>query len=143
MNRQYPTRPFIGVGGVVWRGDQFLLIQQDRPQVGSIWTLPGGLQELGEGVRDALVREVYEETNLEVEVGALLDIVDGIFRDPSGRVEYHYTLLDFHCTYQSGEAVAASDAEAVRWVNMDDLASLEIWSETKRIIELSVNQKIN
>ncbi len=141
MNRQYPTRPFVGVGGVVWRGDEFLLIQQDRPQATATWTLPGGLQEVGETVRDALVREVYEETNLKIEVGPLLDVVDGIFKEQSGRVEYHYTLLDFHCLHVSGEAVAASDAGAVWWASVEDLARLESWSETKRIIELSMNQR--
>jgi len=135
--RSYPDRPVVGVGVVVWRQDRFLLVRRGKPPNAGQWSLPGGAQHLGETVAEAGRREILEETGLEVEVTALVDVVDGIGRDGEGRVEYHYTLVDLVAESPRGEPVAGDDADAVGWFSLADLADLGLWSETERIIRAS------
>ena len=133
-DRLYPDRPIVGVGVVVFRGADVLLIRRAKPPVSDRWSIPGGAQEIGETVREAALREVAEETGLAVEIAGLVDVVDGITRDAEGRARYHYTLVDFAARWVSGEARAASDAAAVRWVGRDALAAIPMWDETRRIV---------
>ncbi len=138
-SRKYPDRPMVGVGVVVWRGERFLLIRRGKAPNRGQWSLPGGAQHLGETVFEAGRREVREETGLEVEIRALVDVVDGIGTDEQGRVKYHYTLVDLVADSAEGEAVAGDDAEAVAWFRLEDLPGLGLWSETERIILASRN----
>ena len=130
-------RPVVGVGVVVWKDGQVLLIRRGKSPMRGRWSLPGGRQELGETVREAAVREVQEETGLEIRLGALLDVVDTIRRDESGAITLQYTLVDFDADWAAGEPQAASDAEHAAWADPDDLAPYNLWSETLRIIALS------
>ncbi|MDP6804967.1 MAG: NUDIX hydrolase [Rhodospirillales bacterium] len=132
--REYPSRPFVGVGVVVWRGDSVLLVRRGRPPNQGGWSLPGGAQEVGETVFEAARREVIEETGLVVEVLGLADVVDMIRRDDEGRVRYHYTLVDVLAESATGDAVAGGDVDAVAWMRLGDVDRLDIWSETKRVI---------
>lgn len=135
--RTYLEHPFVGVGVVVWQDDQFLLIKRGKPPRMGEWSIPGGRQMLGETVREAAAREIKEETHLEIEVAGLVDVVDSISRDDDGRVKFHATLVDFAARYVSGETKADDDAMDVGWFRLDDLASLELWTETERIIRES------
>lgn len=137
MSREYPDRPMVGVGAVVWRGPELLLIQRGKPPRAGSWSLPGGMQELGETVRETAAREVREETGVEISVTHLIDVVDTITRDDDGRVRMQYTLVDFAAEWREGEAVAGSDAAGVRWIHPNDLGPLKLWTETLRIIEMS------
>lgn len=134
MDRHYPDRPFVGVGVVVLRGEEVLLIQRGKPPRQGEWSLPGGMQELGETVREAGVREVMEETGVEIEIVGLIDVFDAVRRDDAGRVHTHYTLVDFAARWRSGEARPGDDAMAARWVPLAELPSLGLWSETVRAI---------
>ena len=136
-SRRYPQRPLVGVGVVVWRQQQFLLVRRGKAPNQGQWSLPGGGQHLGETVVEAAHREILEETGLLVEVTGLVDVVDAIRRDEQGDVEFHYTLVDLVAESDSGEAVAADDAEAVAWFSLDELSALGLWSETERIVRES------
>jgi 8-oxo-dGTP diphosphatase len=141
MSREYPDRPFVGVGVVVWRGDEVLLIERGKgPRPGG-WSLPGGKQELGETVRETAHREIKEETDVDIDVTDLIDVVDLVRKDADGRVRFHYTLVDFSAEWRSGEATAGSDAAGVRWVRLADLEQYELWDETRRIIQLSASRR--
>jgi ADP-ribose pyrophosphatase YjhB (NUDIX family) len=141
MERRYPDRPFSGVGVVVWRGDEVLLVRRGRQPRKGDWSIPGGLQHLGETVAEAALREVREETGLSVAILDQLGVVDSVRRDGDGRVEYHYTLTEFSAEWMAGEAVAADDVDAVLWVALDDLDRYGLWSETMRIIRLAAEQR--
>lgn len=132
-----PERPVVGVGVVVWKDGEVLLIRRGKSPMRGRWSLPGGRQELGETVREAAVREVREETGLEIRLGELLDVVDTIRRDDSGAVTLQYTLVDFDADWTAGEPAAASDAEHAEWADPDALAPYNLWGETLRIIALS------
>ena len=117
MSREYPDYPMVGVGVVVWKDNAVLLIQRGKPPRAGTWSLPGGRQELGETTREAGVREVREETGLEVDIKDLIDVVDTIHRDDEGRVHMQYTLVDYWAEWVSGEPVAGTDAADARWVD--------------------------
>jgi ADP-ribose pyrophosphatase YjhB (NUDIX family) len=89
MKRKYPSHPIIGVGGIIFQQGRVLLVRRGRePGLGQ-WSIPGGVVNTGETLKEAVVREVFEETHLEVEVLALAKVLERIFRDPDGRVAYH------------------------------------------------------
>jgi 8-oxo-dGTP diphosphatase len=134
MSRFYPSQPIVGVGIVICRGTQVLLIRRGKAPRKGQWSLPGGAQELGETVFDAARREAKEETGLDIEVLGLLDVVDSIHKDDDGKVKQHYTLVDVFASAPSGVAIAGDDAQGVGWFDIEDIKPLELWSETERII---------
>jgi len=134
--REYPLRPVVGVGVVVWHREHVLLVRRGKPPRVGHWSLPGGAQELGETVAAAARREVLEETGLVVEVGEVLAAVDMIERE-AGRVRYHYTLIDFSAEAAAPELRPGGDAADARWFAPEEVAALGLWSETVRIIELA------
>ena len=141
MSREYPKLPMVGIGVVVWRERQVLLIRRAKPPRLGQWSLPGGLQELGETVFEGGRREVREETGTEVEITGVLDVIDSIQRDDAGRVRYHYTLVDLAAEWRAGEPVAGDDAAAAAWADADDLARYRLWDETVRLIGLSAAKR--
>lgn len=109
----------MGVGAVVVDRGRVLLVQRGREPSKGKWSLPGGALELGESLADGIVREVREETGLEVEAVELIELIDRIVRQPAadgGRIRYHYVIADYLCRMVGGMLHAASDADAVRWV---------------------------
>ncbi len=134
MSRDYPNHPRVGVGAVIWRGDQLLLVRRAKPPAAGSWTLPGGAQELGETVTEACLREVREETGLEVEVLGVAAVLDLMDLDGDGRHRFHYTVIDMVAEWRAGEAVAASDVEAVAWVLPAQLPDYGVSSQTAAVV---------
>jgi 8-oxo-dGTP diphosphatase len=132
--RTYPERPVVSVGAVVLDGDRVLLIKRGHEPLKGAWSLPGGVVELGETLDAALVREVREETCLDVEVGPVVDVLDRISRDGAGRVQYHYVIIDYLCRAVGGSLACASDAEDARWVSRGDLESYGLTAKTATVI---------
>jgi len=126
MRREYPEAPIVGVGAVIVKADQVLLIQRGNEPNRGRWSIPGGTVELGETLAEAATREAREECQVEVEAGQLLSAADLILHDEGGRVRYHYVLIDLAARYVSGEPVAATDALNVRWVRETELADLDL-----------------
>lgn len=136
-DREYPARPIVGIGIVVIKGDQVLLCRRGKPPNLGSWTLPGGAQELGESCEDAARRELLEETGLTVGKLHFCAYVDTVRRDETGRVRFHYTILDFAADWESGEARAASDVADTHWAPLDGLEPYGLWSEAHRIIGIA------
>jgi ADP-ribose pyrophosphatase YjhB (NUDIX family) len=135
--REYPARPIVGIGVVVFRGDRVLLVRRGKPPSIGSWTLPGGAQELGETAEEAARRELMEETGLQIGKLQFAACVDSIRRDPEGRIQFHYTILDFAGAWEGGEPVAASDATAVVWAPLGRLEPYRLWSEAHRVIAIA------
>jgi ADP-ribose pyrophosphatase YjhB (NUDIX family) len=86
-----------------------LLVRRAKEPLKGRWTLPGGTVELGETLEEAVVRELKEETGLQVVPREVLAVLDRIHRE-NGRVVYHYVIVDYLCDRVSGELRAGSDA---------------------------------
>ncbi len=138
MKREYPERPLIGVGVVVLKGDKVLLIKRAKPPRQGQWSLPGGLQEVGETVFAAARREVMEECGIAIEPLEVVEVVDAITPDETGRVRFHYTLVDVLADWTSGEPVAGDDAMDAAWFDPAALDTLGMWSETPRVIRKGI-----
>jgi 8-oxo-dGTP diphosphatase len=134
MNREYPDRPFVGVGAVIIEEGRVVLIKRGHaPAIGE-WSIPGGTMEVGETVREAVTREVREETGLIVEAGELLGVFDRVLRDPADRVQFHYVLIDFLCAPTGGHLKAGGDAAETRWFTTEEAAKLPLPADTAGII---------
>src|SRR5260221_2715525 len=110
MKREFPEIPLVGVGAVIIEASRVLLVKRAHPPLQAEWSIPGGVLEVGELVREAAIREAREETGLTVEPGELLGVYDRILRDPDKRVPYHYVLIDFLCRRVAGELAAAIES---------------------------------
>lgn len=140
MSREFPLRPVVGVGAVVFREDRVLLIKRGNPPRAGQWSLPGGGQEIGETVEEAIRREVLEEAGTALTRVELLDVVDAITRDEDGKIRWHYTLVDF-LAEAVDDPVPGSDAVAAAWLSRDEIGELGLWSETLRIIDLAIERR--
>ncbi len=141
MKRHYPDQPLVGVGAVVFKGGKVLLVRRGQePALGS-WSLPGGLVELGETLADAIRRELAEETGLTVTLLGIAAVAERVFRDPDGRIAYHYVLVDFLCDYLRGELTAGSDITAARFVELRELTGFVLPEFTADVIHRAWEQK--
>jgi mutator protein MutT len=133
--RQFPDRPIVGVGAVVLHGDRVLIVKRGHPPLEGEWSLPGGTVEVGETLEAALVREILEETGLEVAVGAVVEVLDRIQYSDDGRIEYHFVLVDYVCTVAAGELAPASDAADARWVSAEEFPAYRLTHKVLEVIE--------
>ena len=134
MGRRYPQAPVVGVGAVVIAGKRVLLVRRGRPPAQGIWSLPGGVVELGERLRQACAREVREETGVSVEVGPMVEVLERVLPDEAGDVEYHYVLVDFLCFAEETAPVAGDDAAEAKWTDLESLDQVNLTNDTKRVI---------
>ena len=134
MKREFPEVPLVGVGAIIIEDARVLLVKRAHPPLQAQWSIPGGVLEVGELIREAAVREAREETGLIVEPEDLLGVYDRILRNPEERVQYHYVLIDFFCRRVGGELLAASDAVEVRWFAREELAPLKLAEDTIDVI---------
>ena len=141
MRREYPEAPIVGVGAVVIDGTKVLLVRRGNEPLKGEWSLPGGAVELGETLQQGVVREVLEETGLVVVPAGIVEVLDRITQDEvlqdgaTGRVRYHYVLVDFVCRVTGGALREGSDADEVRWVAREELGEYHLAPITVRVIE--------
>jgi|SRR3954452_16629990 len=137
MKREYPEMPFVGVGAIIIENGRVALIKRGHAPLLGEWSIPGGVLEVGELLREAAVREAREETGLTVVAGEMLGVYDRVLRDESGRTMYHYVLIDFLCRRVAGEAVAAGDAAEVAWFTHSEFEKLPLAKETAEVVRLA------
>ena len=121
LSKEYPARPIVGVGAVIVQDGRAVIVRRGQEPRKGEWSLPGGIVELGELLVDATRREMKEETGLDVEVGAVVEMFDRIHRDAEGRVRYHFVIIDYLCTPIGGALAAGSDAEDACWIGVEDI----------------------
>jgi mutator protein MutT len=143
-DREYPTRPIVGVGAIILDGDQVVLIRRAREPLKGQWSLPGGAVELGERLDAAIAREVREETGIDVDVGPVVEVLDRVRVAEDSRVQFHYVLVDFLCRPVPGtrpqDLVPGTDAEAAHWVGVESLAEYGVAEPTVRVIRKAVER---
>jgi 8-oxo-dGTP diphosphatase len=159
MKRDYPDRPIVGVGAVIVEhsakerskeppneraeGPRVVLIRRVAAPMAGEWSVPGGVLEVGETLRQGTEREALEETGLVVIAGDVLDVFDAIYTDPGGRIQYHFVLIDFLCQPVSGELRAGGDATEVRWIAEADLVVLPVTASIAGVIRKGLQRVSN
>lgn len=135
MKREYPHHPLVGVGALVKEGDSVLLIKRRYDPEKGFWSIPGGVLELGETVREAAQREVLEETGLRVELEELIDVIDLVEYDAAKKIRFHYVLVDFLARPIGGEIQPSREATAIRWVRSKELPLLNLTRTAKKLLK--------
>jgi 8-oxo-dGTP diphosphatase len=123
--RTYPTRPYLAVSAAIFRDGRVLIVQRGRPPAYGLYTLPGGVVELGETLEEAIVREVREETGLEIAPLELVGFRQAIARDAEGRVERHFVILPFAARWIQGEISLNEELAEAQWLTPAGLAGLK------------------
>jgi len=128
LRREYPTWPIVGVGAVVVHEGKLLLVKRGVEPAKGKWSIPGGVVELGEMVRDAVVREVREECGLDIEIvmDTPMDVLDSLVTDEDGRLKYHYVLLQFLARPRGGNLKPSSDVLEARWVFLEEVETYDL-----------------
>jgi 8-oxo-dGTP diphosphatase len=139
MQREYPEIPLIGVGAIIVEDHRVVLVKRGHPPLLGEWSIPGGVLEVGELLKDAAIREAREETGLSVEPGEILGVFDRIVRE-GDKILYHYVLIDFLCRRMAGELHPGSDADEVRWFAEEDLKALNLAEDTEEVIRRALKQ---
>lgn len=135
--REYPKQPLVGVGAIIIDQGRVLLVKRGKAPLLGEWSIPGGMLELGETLRQGAEREAQEETNLVVRAGELLGVFERIVPDEEKRTIYHYVLIDFLCEKISGDLRAAGDAADARWFIREELDTLSIPEDTRNVLLLA------
>jgi ADP-ribose pyrophosphatase YjhB (NUDIX family) len=136
MKREYPECPLVGVGAVIAERDRVVLVKRGRAPLLGEWSIPGGLLEVGETLRQGAEREALEETGLIVRATELLGVFERMVPDDEKRMRYHYILIDFLCERISSEIKAAGDAAEAQWFLKDELSSVSLPRDTAEVIQL-------
>jgi ADP-ribose pyrophosphatase YjhB (NUDIX family) len=126
VKRLYPKQPIVGVGAVIICDGKILLEKRKGEPGKGKWSIPGGLVELGESVKTTVVREVKEETGLDVEKPEHIDVVDNITKDANGEIKYHFIILDYFVKLKGGTLTVGSDAGELKWVSLNEVEEYDL-----------------
>jgi ADP-ribose pyrophosphatase YjhB (NUDIX family) len=132
-DRTYPQRPFLAVSAAIFRDGRVLIVRRARKPALNLYSLPGGAVEVGESLIYAVVREVREETQIDIDPVAQSGHREAIVRDKEGRVERHYVILSYASRWLQGEPVLNSELDDARWI---DPAELSAYKTTEGLAEI-------
>lgn len=133
--RAYPDQARVAVGAIVFKDNRVLLVRRGKPPAEDQWAIPGGRVEIGESLQESAEREILEETGIVIRALVPVYTFDVIDRDTSGRIRFHYVIVDLTAEYIRGEPRAGDDAAAARWVSSDELATLKVSSKTRQLLK--------
>ena len=136
--RTYPQRPFLAVSAAIVRDGKVLVVRRARNPALNLYTLPGGVVEVGETLTDAVAREVREETSLEVEPVALAGHREAIVRDRDGKIERHFVILCFAARWRAGEPALNEELDDARWLPPAELSGLRTTEGLAEIVASAV-----
>ena len=131
----------MGVGAVIFKGEEVLLVRRGQEPAKDAWSLPGGLVELGETLTAAITREIAEETGVMVKILGVSTVLERIFPDTAGKIAYHYVLIDYACDYLEGVLQPGSDITAAQFVALTDLDRFDPPQFTLEVIRRAWEQK--
>jgi 8-oxo-dGTP diphosphatase len=142
FSREYPDRPVVGVGGIIIDRDRTVLIRRGTEPLLGQWSIPGGSLEIGETLEQGVIRELLEETGLEIRVLELIELFDRIYLEngsPSAKNKkkprFHYVIADYLCELLGGEARAGSDVTDLAFAREDELARFHLTETATRVLK--------
>jgi ADP-ribose pyrophosphatase len=138
IKREYPDRPMVGVGAIIVDGGRVALVKRGQAPLLGEWSIPGGMLELSETLRQGAEREALEETGLAVRATELLGVFDRVLLDDERQCQYHYVLIDFLCERISGDLHAAGDAADARWFTVEEISELPLSEDTASVIRMGL-----
>ena len=132
--RRYPDRPIPAVGAIVVKDGCVLLARRGKEPSYGLWSVPGGAVHLGERLEDATKRELREECGIEIELTPVIEVIERMVRDPDGKVQYHYVIVDYLARWVGGELTPSAEALEARWVAPEEFPQLEITRGTPEVV---------
>ena len=135
LKRQYPKKPVVGVGAIILDEGKILLEKRKNAPGKGKWSVPGGLVDLGERIEQAVIREVKEETGLDVYEPRLVDVVNYVSLGEKDVVKYHFVIVDYLVTVKEGKPKASSDAEALKWVPLNEVEEYDLTESFRRFFK--------
>jgi 8-oxo-dGTP diphosphatase len=139
MSRLSPW-PVVAVGAIVWKQDRFLLIRRGTPPRQGGWSIPGGRQEAGETIAEAVHREIREEAGIEIDIVDVTAVVDLIDHGDNG-LNHHYTVIDMLAEWRSGEARAGDDAMDTAWAALEEIGDYDLPELQVEVIAKAARQR--
>ena len=134
-SREYPNAPLVGVGAVTIKNGKILLIKRAFPPGEGMWSIPGGLVEVGEKLSTACERETEEETGVKVQVLELINVFDLVEHDDEGKVRYHYVLVDFLAKAVSGKERLSPEVTEMKWVDYDAAKGMDLTKSARKALD--------
>ena len=128
------------MGALIVANGRIVMIKRGHAPLLGEWSIPGGMLELGETVRQGTEREALEETSLRVRATELLGVFDRVVLDDLKRILYHYVLIDFRCEVVAGELQAAGDAADARWFTLEEVQALPLASDTAEVVRRALTK---
>jgi ADP-ribose pyrophosphatase YjhB (NUDIX family) len=125
-DRSYPARPILAVSTAVIRDGRVLLAQRAKPPGAGLYSLPGGLVEIGETVAEAAARELMEEVSVTAQPLGLCGARDIIIPDDEGRIARHFVVLCYAARWIAGEGMISPEAADIRWMRQQDVPDLPV-----------------
>ena len=141
MKREYPKQAIIGVGAIIFKEESVLLVKRNQQPGKGLWSLPGGVVEVGETLMEALKREIVEEVSITIEIGDLVRLLDRIIYDQKGRVQFHYVIADYWGWVVSGQLHPGSDVSDARFVKLEEAKKMGISKEVEETILMAIKMQ--
>jgi ADP-ribose pyrophosphatase len=135
QENDYPDNPRVAVGAVVFNNNRVLLVRRGQPPSEGLWAIPGGSVEIGETLQEAAEREILEETGITIRAGQPVYTFDAIERDGTGKIRFHYVIIDLGADYISGNPIAGDDALEARWVTAQEIVELQVSPPTLKLLK--------
>jgi ADP-ribose pyrophosphatase len=135
QKNDYPNNPRVAVGAVVFNNNRVLLVRRGQPPSKDLWAIPGGSVEIGETLQEAAEREILEETGITIRAGEPVYIFDAIERDGTGKIRFHYVIVDLGADYVTGDPKAGDDAVEARWATAQEINDLQVSRPTLKLLK--------
>ncbi len=134
MSRLYPERPFLAASIAVFRHGKVLLGARVSNPHAKVFSLPGGVVEIGETLEEAALRELMEETGVEARIIGFAGHSEVVDLDEANRVRRHFVVASFAAHWIAGDGTPSEEAPELVWADPDDLGDLPVTPGLMRIL---------
>ena len=135
VSRLYPERPILAASVAVFRNGKVLLGLRKNPPAAEVFSLPGGVVEIGERLEEAALRELFEETGVKASIIGFAGHTQVIDQDGTGKVRRHFVVASFAARWVSGEGAPSAEAPQLIWKDPQDLGDLPVTPNLQTILK--------